>query len=228
MNAGPLIEQCVLPYRLPIEKAKVRHLINWTMVGVIQGNHAVLESLSKILLHLLSSQKIKFSVSLPMTLFERGPTMADHVIRVKILILFAVAIMLFVSGCAATQSESSSRFHSWEGDVSGMITGKLNLKLQIEQVNKNTKAVSGKISIKIEAVDGGLGKGRLNGTIKGEIKDGNLEATFTGMGYVTGGQAPVSGSMTGTLSFNSGQGDLVVITPSDAGALSADWTVRSN
>ena len=154
--------------------------------------------------------------------------MVDHVISVKNLIVFAVAIMLFGSGCATTQSESSSRFHSWEGDVSGMITGKLNLKLQIEQVNKNTKAVSGKISIKIDAVDGGLGKGRLNGALKGEIKDGNLEATFTGMGYVTGGQAPVSGFMTGTLSFSSGQGDLEVITPSDAGALSADWTVRSN
>ena len=136
--------------------------------------------------------------------------------------------MLFGSGCATTQSESSSRFHSWEGDVSGMITGKLNLKLQIEQVNKNTKAVSGKISIKIDAVSGGLGKGKLNGTIEGEIRDGNLEATFAGMAYVTEGQTPISGSITGTSSFSSGQGDLEVNTPTDAGAMSADWTVRSN
>ena len=154
--------------------------------------------------------------------------MADHVIRVKILIVFAAAIILLGSGCATTQSESSSRFHSWEGEVSGMITGKLNLKLQIEQVNKNTKAVSGKMSIKIDTVSGGFGDGKVNGTVKGEIKDGNLEATFAGMAYVTEGQAPVSGSIRGTLSFSSGQGDLEVITSTDAGALSADWIVRSN
>jgi hypothetical protein len=163
-----------------------------------------------------------------MTLIERGPAMVDRSSSVKIIVVLAVAIMLLASGCATPPTDSSVSYHSWEGDVSGMITGKLNLELKLEQLNKNTKAVSGKILINIKSVSGGWGKGRLNGTLKGEIKDGNLEAAFTGMAHVTEGQAPITGTLTGTLSFSSGQGDLIVNTPSDAGSFSGTWTVSSN
>ena len=152
--------------------------------------------------------------------------MFDRIFRKMIPAKLIVSILLFFSGCAATTPNASLPTHVWEGNVTGMIIGKMTLTFQNSQAIGETKVVSGRLILQIESTTGGYGTGNVKGTLNGEIKNGLLEATFHGLAFVTDGQASVSGKLSGTLSDTKGQGNWYMSTQAEAGDLSGNWTLH--
>lgn len=137
-----------------------------------------------------------------------------------------IAWVFICAGCAATQPNISVPAHLWAGDVAGMIEGEMELAFQGDQENVGVRSVSGTLMIKIDDTSGGFGKGNIKGTFEGKISNGFFNASFRGLAFVSDGQAFVAGTLKGTLSDGKGQGDWQMRTPTEAGNLSGDWTLK--
>jgi hypothetical protein len=151
--------------------------------------------------------------------------MVDRLAGKMIPTKLVIALVFICAGCAATQPDVSVPAHSWAGDVTGMIEGKITLAFQGDQENGNGRSVSGTLFIQIDDTSGGFGKGNIKGTFEGKINNGFLDASFRGLAFVTDGQASVEGTLKGTLSDGKGQGNWQMQTPTEAGNLSGEWTL---
>ena len=139
--------------------------------------------------------------------------------------MLVATILSMASGCVTTQSDHKTPIHTWGGELTGDIIGSLTLQLRFKQVNKNTKSVTGKAIFKMDSVSGGHGSGKMHGRLSGEIRDGILKATFSGEAIVTDGRSYANGSLTGPLTFSSGQGDWRIRTHYEAREYLGTWSV---
>jgi len=77
----------------------------------------------------------------------------------------------------------------------------------------------------MDSVSGGHGSGSINGRLSGEIRDGILNATFSGEAIVTDGRTYTNGSLKGPLTFSGGRGDWRVRTHVEAREYLGTWSV---
>ncbi|MBU1340786.1 MAG: hypothetical protein KKE44_20045 [Proteobacteria bacterium] len=133
-------------------------------------------------------------------------------------------LFFFSANTSCDQSLSDPPKEIWTGVATGMGEGTLVMNAWQVKKTQNVLTIKGRVEMKIKAVSGGYGSGSCNGTFKGKIKDGVLQAKFSGTAYVSQGDSPVSGELIGTLSENKGSGTYNFATR--VGKYTGEWSLE--
>ena len=148
----------------------------------------------------------------------------------KLSILFILPFTLFfLSGCASTQVEQGLDRETWVGKLTGMIDADLKMFFSRSEEEKDIHLVKGTFKGNIERVSGEYGSGRMNGDIKGMVKDGIFDVRIGGNAIVTAGSATIDGKMVGTLSNTQAFGTWKIIARDSEGTLynfSGEWSAE--
>ncbi len=146
----------------------------------------------------------------------------------KLVILFILPFTLFfLSGCASTQVEQGTDREPWAGKFTGMIEADIKMFFSRSEKEEEVYFVKGSFSADIKEVSGGFGSGTMNGTIKGKVKDGILNARIFGNAIVEEGSASISGKMIGTLSKTQAFGSWNITAQADAPyPFSGEWSAE--
>lgn len=118
----------------------------------------------------------------------------------NVVVLILLSAIFLTLGCVSTQIDKSSDAEIWGGVATGMVDSTFEMSITRSEDEEDTFYVNGPLSWDIKKTAGGYGSGRMNGTLKGKIKDGILNAKIFGYVTVEGGSATVSGKMVGTFS----------------------------
>jgi len=148
----------------------------------------------------------------------------------KLAILFILPITLFfLSGCASTQTEQGAGWETWVGELTGMIDADLKMLFSQLEEEQDAYLVKGTFKGDIEKVSGEYGSGRMNGDIKGKLKDGIFNVRIRGHANVTAGSANIDGKMIGTLSKTQAFGTWNITAIDTEGTLykfSGEWSAE--
>ena len=148
----------------------------------------------------------------------------------KLVILFTLPFTLFfLSGCASTQTEHGTELEPWAGRLTGMIDADLKMFFSRFEEEKDVYLVKGSFKGDIARVSGDYGSGRMNGEIKGRVKDGVFNIRMWGHANVTSGSATIDGKMTGTLSKTQAFGTWNIVARDTEGTLyefSGEWSAE--
>lgn len=134
-----------------------------------------------------------------------------------------MVLYLFIGNASSDQRLSNAPTQIWAGEVTGMAYGKLVLNAWEVEGTENEFTVKSRVKVKLKNT-GGFGSGDLMGTIKGKIKDGLLQAKFSGTAYVSDGSSQVFGNVIGTLSGTQGFGTYNLT--SRVGQYKGKWTIE--
>ena len=127
--------------------------------------------------------------------------MNKNALILKLVICFMLTFTLFfLSGCTSTQVEQGTDREPWFGKFKGMVEADLKMFFSLSEEGQGVYFVKGAFSGDIEAVAGGYGGGKMNGNVKGKIKDGIVDFRINGSATGDWGSVPISGKMIGTLS----------------------------
>jgi hypothetical protein len=145
-------------------------------------------------------------------------------------ILFILPLTLFfLSACASTKAQQGTDWETWVGELTGMIDADLKMFFSRFEEEKDVHLVKGAFKGDIGSVSGEFGSGRMNGEIKGKVKDGILNVRMTGRANVTAGSATIDGKMIGTLSKTRVFGTWNITARDIAGTLyefSGEWSAE--
>jgi hypothetical protein len=148
----------------------------------------------------------------------------------KLAILFILPFTLFfLYGCASTQAEQGTDWETWVGELTGMIDADLKMFFSRFEEEKDVYLVKGTFKGDIGRVSGEYGSGRMNGEIKGKVKDGIINVRIWGHAKVTAGSAALDGKMIGTLSKTQAFGTWNIIARDTEGTLyqfSGEWSAE--
>jgi hypothetical protein len=117
------------------------------------------------------------------------------------LIIVVVLCALFW-GCVATKESSSGvPKDTWTGEMTGMATAKLRLESwQADKAGSDT-IIQGSVRIDFDSARGGVVDVTLRGRLTGRIKDGIMEAKFSGNAEGTTCMGDFIGTMSETQGF---------------------------
>jgi hypothetical protein len=148
----------------------------------------------------------------------------------KLVILFILPFTLFfLSGCASTQVEQGTDWEPWVGKFAGMIDADLKMFFSRFEEEKGVYLVKGTFKGDIARVSGEYGSGKMNGKIKGKVKDGIFNVLISGNANVRAGTATIDGKMIGTLSKTQAFGTWNIIARDTEGTLyefSGEWSAE--
>ena len=148
----------------------------------------------------------------------------------KLVILFILPFTLFfLSSCASTQAEKGTDWEPWVGKFTGMIDADLKMFFSRIEEEKDVYLVKGTFKGDIARVSGGYGSGRMDGKIKGKVKDGIFNVRIWGHANVSAGSANIVGKMIGTLSKTQAFGTWNIIARDTEGTLyefSGEWSAE--
>ncbi len=114
--------------------------------------------------------------------------------------LILISTLFFLSGCVSTQTEQGNDWETWVGKLTGMIDADLKIFFSRFGEEKDVHLVKGSFKGDIDSVSGEYGSGRMNGEIKGIVKNGIFDVRIWGHANVTAGSATIDGKMIGNLS----------------------------
>ena len=137
--------------------------------------------------------------------------------------------LFFLSGCASTQTEQGTDWETWVGELTGMIDADLKMLFSQFEEEQDAYLVKGTFKGDIGKVSGEFGSGRMNGEIKGKVKDGIFNVGIRGRANVTAGSATIDGKMMGTLSKTQAFGTWKIIARDIEGTLynfSGEWSAE--
>ena len=137
--------------------------------------------------------------------------------------------LFFLSGCASTQTEQGAGWETWVGELTGMIDADLKMLFSQFEEEQDAYLVKGTFKGDIGKVSGEFGSGRMNGEIKGKVKDGIFNVRIWGHAIVTAGSATIDGKMIGTLSKTQAFGTWNIIARDIEGTLynfSGEWSAE--
>ena len=147
----------------------------------------------------------------------------------KLAILFMLPFTLFfLSGCASTQTEQGTDWETWGGELTGMVDANLKMFFSQLEEEKDVYLVKGTFKGDIGRVSGEYGSGRMNGEIKGKVKDGIFNVRIWGHANVTAGSATIDGKMIGTLSKTQAFGTWIIVARDDERTyeFSGEWSAK--
>ena len=148
----------------------------------------------------------------------------------KLAILFILPFTFyFLSACVSKQAEQGTDWETWDGQLTGMIDADLKMFFSRFEEGKDVHLVKGTFKGNIGSVAGEFGSGRMNGEIKGKVKDGIFNVRISGRANVSAGSATIDGKMTGTLSKTQAFGTWNIIARDIEGTLyefSGEWSAE--
>jgi hypothetical protein len=156
--------------------------------------------------------------------------MNKNTLFLKLVLLFLLPFPLFfLSGCASTQVGQGTDGEPWIGKLTGMIDADLKMFFSRVEEEKDIYLVNGTFKGDIGRVSGEYGSGKMNGKIKGKVKDGIFNVRISGNANVRAGSATIDGKMIGTLSKTQVFGTWNIIARDTEGTLyefSGEWNAE--
>jgi hypothetical protein len=149
-------------------------------------------------------------------------------LKLVVMLIFPFALF-FMSGCASTQTEQGTDWEPWVGELTGMIDADLKMFFSRFEEQEDVYLVKGTFKGDIARVSGEYGSGKMNGEIRGKVKDGIFNVRMGGYANVTAGQATIDGKMIGTLSKTQAFGTWKIFARDIEGTLyefSGDWSAE--
>lgn len=137
-------------------------------------------------------------------------------------------ITMVLAGCLAAETIPDSPRRNWQGTVSNMLKGEMQLVSWEESGSENIQKATGTIKA-VLSHSSGFGGGAFSGQLEGRIKDGLFEADFFGRAEVQDGVARFRGKFVGTFSETQGFGsyDLYPIDyRNEVPRFNGDWSVQ--
>ena len=112
--------------------------------------------------------------------------MNKTILFLKLAVLFILPFALFfLSGCASTQAEQGAGWETWVGELTGMIDADLKMLFSQFEEEQDAYLVKGTFKGDIGKVSGEFGSGRMNGDIKGKVKEMASHSLIKDSGYQT-------------------------------------------
>jgi hypothetical protein len=142
--------------------------------------------------------------------------------------LWVVMGTLVLTGCLAAETVPDGPRRNWQGTVSNMFQGEMQLISWDESGSEKIQRATGTIQA-VLTHSSGFGGGKLSGQLEGRIKDGLFEADFFGKAEVQDGAARFRGKFRGTFSETQGFGtyDLYPIEYQNVvQRFNGDWSVQ--
>ena len=147
----------------------------------------------------------------------------------KLVLSFILPFTLFfLSGCVSTQAEQGTDGEPWVGELAGMVDADLKMFFSRFEEEKDVYLVKGTFEGDIGRVSGEYGSGRMNGKIKGQVKDGIFNVRMWGNANVRAGSATIDGKMIGTLSKTQAFGTWIINArdAEDLYEFSGEWSAK--
>ena len=141
-------------------------------------------------------------------------------------LLFLLIIIVLIFGCAATEPTPNVAKEMWVGEMSGMVTGTLNLMSWQTHGEGDVHSVTSMLDLEFDSTTGGYGNGTLTGRLTGRIKDGVLDATISGHAESQDGSAMVRGKFVGTVSETQGFGTWKIFASQENIHFSGEWSIE--
>lgn len=142
--------------------------------------------------------------------------------------LWAAMVTLVLAGCIAAETVPDGPRTNWQGTVSNMLQGEMQLISWDESGSEDIQRATGTIQAVLKH-SSGYGGGGFSGQLEGRIKDGLFEADFFGRAEVQDGVARFRGKFRGTFSETQGFGtyDLFPIDyRTEVPRFNGDWSVQ--
>lgn len=138
-------------------------------------------------------------------------------------LIIVVVLYTFFWGCVATKEPSPGiPKDTWTGEMTGMATAKLRLESwQVSKAGSET-IIQGSVRIDVDSARGGVQDVTLKGRLTGRIKDGLMEAKFSGTAEGTF----CVGNFIGTMSETQGFGTWKIDAFDEEGyRFTGEWTL---
>ena len=134
-------------------------------------------------------------------------------------------ILPLLTACAARPPSGSidADVQTWVGTFTGMAQGDFKLLTKQAENEKDEYSFTGSSVINV-ADAGGYGPGTITSRLKGQVKDGRLQATIAGSIQVQSGSSDMAGEMSGIVSKTQASGTWSM--RHSRGALSGNWTAE--
>lgn len=139
-------------------------------------------------------------------------------------LISALISVFFTLGCVSQQHPGPvADKQEWAGRISGMAEGDLTLLVSKIQSQDSYDTVSGHFALKLEKTSG-YGDGIVKCRLKGEIREGILEAKIWGRADVSYGSTVVSGNLNGSMAAKEGFGNWLL--RHEGGYHSGEWVAQ--
>ena len=139
-------------------------------------------------------------------------------------VVISVVLCTLFWGCVTTQESSSGvPKNTWTGEMTGMATAKLVLESWQDDKSGSETVIKGSIRIEVDSARGGVQDMTVRGRLKGRIKDGLMEAQFSGTAEGTTCIGDFIGTMSETQGFGTWKIDAM---DEEALRFTGDWTLE--